>query len=312
MENLIFSANVVVPLMLIMAAGYLARSLKLLDAKTTSICNNLVFKMFLPILLFNNTRNCDVSNISDLGIFIFVAVAVTLVFALVTVFTIAVEKDNAKRGVMIQGICRSNYALFGIPLVTLLMPNEDISLAAVLVALVIPIFNVYSVSVLTYFGTKNADFKKIFTEILKNPLIIGTFIGLIFMFLNIELIPMLDTTFNSLGGIASSFALFLLGAGFEFKQVANVKKQLAMVCLGRLIVVPLIVLSIAILIGYREVELACLIAVFCSPTAASSFTMAEKMGGNPELASSVVVFTSMFSIFSVFFAIFIFRALGFI
>ena len=52
MENLILSVNVVLPLFLLMAVGYFTRQIKLYDKKAHAVMNKLVFKLFLPVLLF--------------------------------------------------------------------------------------------------------------------------------------------------------------------------------------------------------------------------------------------------------------------
>ncbi len=312
MDNLIFSANVVIPLLAVMLAGYIARKLNIIGDKAVSECNSLVFKMFLPIHLFNSTRNATADEISNIGFFIFVIVFIVLFFILSTITIIPLEKDNRKRGVMVQGICRSNYAMFGLPMITLLLPQADLSLASVLVAVVIPTYNVLSVIVLTYFGSKKADIRSIVIAIIKNPLIIATAIGVTIMQLDFTLPKILDTSFINIGSIATPFALFMLGAKFDFSELKRIGRQLWIVCFGRLIIIPLIVMSVAVLFGYRATELACVMVVFASPTAASSYVMAEKMGGDGDLASSIVVFTNAISIITMFLIIYTIKTLGFI
>ncbi len=43
--------------------------------------------------------------------------------------------------------------------------------------------------------------------------------------------------------------------------------------------------------GYRGVELTTLMIIFAAPTAISSFTMAQQMDSDSELAGQIVVFT---------------------
>ncbi len=304
MENFLFSANVVVPLMAVMFIGYVTKRIKIINDTTVSECNTLAFKVFLPILLFNNARNAAAGTISDVGIFVFIGTTIFLSFLLVPFVIVLIEKDNKKRGVMVQGICRSNYALFGVPLVTLLMPNSDLALVSVLIAVVIPLYNIISVIILTYFGYKKPDIKSMVIAVIKNPLIIATVAGILLMVLNIKLPTMVDTTLLNIGVVASPFALFMLGARFDFSQIKRIGRQLWIVCAGRLVVLPIIIMTAAIAIGYRSVELAAVMAIFCSPTAASSYVMAEKMGGDGDLASSIVVFTSLISILTMFITIF--------
>ena len=53
-----------------------------------------------------------------------------------------------------------------------------------------------------------------------------------------------------------------------------------------------------------------LIALFASPTAVSSFTMAQQMDGDSQLAGQLVVFGSLFSILTIFLWVFSFKQLG--
>ncbi len=310
MDNLIFSANVVLPLLLLMAVGFFVRKIGVLDKKAVLVGNDLVFMVFLPVLIFNNIRSSSMDNISQLDFFAFIVISVLICFAVATVVVMAIEKDNPTRGTMIQGMVRSNYSLFGIPLITLLLPNEDLALAYILLAFVIPLFNISVIIILQYFGKEKASLKTVLIGVAKNPLIIGTVAGIIFLYTGIELPTFLNTAAYDLGDIASPFALFMLGAGFEFKSVGKYAKQLSITAVTKLVLVPAVMITIAVLLGFRGVELACIMLLFCSPTAVNSYPMAVKMGANGDLAAVVVVFTSALCIFTVFCAIFILKTLA--
>ncbi len=75
---------------------------------------------------------------------------------------------------------------------------------------------------------------------------------------------------------------------------------------------PLIALFFAIILGYRSVELAVVIAAFASPTAVSSMTMAQEMESDYELAGQIVMFGTVLSIFTVFVFIFVLKEMNLI
>lgn len=70
--------------------------------------------------------------------------------------------------------------------------------------------------------------------------------------------------------------------------------------LGKLILLPGIFIPIAILFGFRKIELAALMAIFASPTAVSTFTMAQNAKANYKLSGQIVVLDSMLSVVSIF------------
>jgi len=102
----------------------------------------------------------------------------------------------------------------------------------------------------------------------------------------------------------------VLGGSFSFSAVSGYWKQLVMGVAGRLIVVPLIFMPIAIAMGFRNAELVVLMTLFASPTAVSSFTMAQQMGGDAQLAGQQVVFTSLFSVLTIFLWTFVLKTIG--
>ena len=121
------------------------------------------------------------------ALILYCVVAVLLMLALCIACVMFIEKDNMKRGVMIQGLYRSNFALVGIPVADALMRGGDISVVAVLLAVVVPIFNVAAVIILEGFGGKKPDIKHVLMDVLKNPLIIASALGIVFLALDIEL-----------------------------------------------------------------------------------------------------------------------------
>jgi len=68
----------------------------------------------------------------------------------------------------------------------------------------------------------------------------------------------------------------------------------------KLLIVPAIFLFFSALFGFRDVELLGFVALFGSPVAVSSFSMAKQMGADSELAGQNLLFTTVFSILSIF------------
>ena len=213
---------------------------------------------------------------------------------------------------LIQGIARSNYAIFGIPLVMMMYPEGDTSIAVLLVAVVVPVFNVLSTIALMIFSGEKSSPWRIVKGVLLNPLILGTLAGFLLWYFRIPIPTLIETPLRSLSSVATPLALFTLGASLDFGKARANSRLLVIGVAGRLVVVPLIFLSLAVALGIRDVSLAALIAVYASPTSVSSFPMAQQMGGNGDLAGGQVVFTTVFSILTVFLWVFALKSLGFL
>ena len=68
--------------------------------------------------------------------------------------------------------------------------------------------------------------------------------------------------------------------------------------------------TLGALLGFRDAAFVSLLGVFASPTAVNSFTMAQQMGGDAELAGDIVVSTSALCIVTMFAWSVLFKALG--
>ena len=311
MENLILSVNVVLPLFLLMAAGYITKLLKLYDMKVHAVMNRLVFRLFLPVLLFKNIYTTDIGTDIDGRVFIFAVVSVLVMFGLLFAVIPLLEKENRRQGVLIQGIGRSNFVLFGMPMAEMLC-GGNMATTSLLVAVVVPMFNVLSVIALEAFRGGRVNVRKILLGILRNPLIISSLLGLLCLLLRIRFPAPVEKAISDLSGIATPFALFLLGGALEFSKVGGNLRPLLIGVSGRLIVMPAIFITAAVLCGFRGVELVSMMVLFMAPSAVSSYTMAQQMDADGDLAGQQVVFTTAFSIITIFIIVLIVKSLGLI
>ena len=308
---MILSFNVVVPLFLMLVLGYSLKRIRVYDEHTISGVNQLVFKVFLPLLLFINIYQTDVTGVFDLKLMLVALLGVLGSFFMTWLIIAWIEKDNRKRGVLIQGIFRSNFVIFGIPVTTSLFGAEATGAAALLVTVIVPIFNMLSVVILEIYRGSRINVPKILKGILTNPLIIGSVTGLLCLLLHIKIPLVLEKMISDLSKVTTPLALVSLGGSFTFSSMKGNVKQIAIGVLGKLVIVPVICLSFALLIGIRGVGLAILMSIFASPTAVSSFSMAKQMDGDADLAGHLVVLGSMLSVVTMFVWIFIFKQGGF-
>lgn len=312
MMDLLFSVEAVFPLLVMMAAGYAARAAGWVTDETTRRMNACVYRLFLPLLLCFNIMDTKPGARIDGQTLLFAFVGTLLLFGALFVLAPRLCKQRSSCGVLIQGIARSNYAIFGIPLVIMMYPHADTSVAVMMVVVVVPVYNVMSTVALMIYAREKTSALKVVKGIVLNPLIVGTAIGFVLWQAGIALPTLLDNPLRKLGGIATPLSLFLLGTSLDFGMARNNARLLTISVVGRLVAVPLVFLSLAIALGIRDVSLATLIAVFASPTAVSSYPMAQQMGGDEGLAAGQVVFTTAFSSLTVFLWVLVLKSFGFL
>ena len=310
MESLLVCFRAVVPIFLMMALGYLAQRLGAIRREDVPRMNKIAFRFFLSITLFYSIYKSDISRAVQPKLLLFSVAAVLVEFALAAGFVLLTEKEPEKRGVKIQGLFRSNFVLIGLPLTEALAEGKDIGPVALLIAVVVPLFNAMAVVTLEAFRGNRPPVGKILGNILINPLIIASALGLLFLLTPLRLGTVLESTMRQISGVANPFMLFLLGAFFRFDGLRRYWRDLLEVSIGRLVIIPGVFLTAAWLLGFRGVAFAGLIPMLGSATAVSSFTMVQQLGGDDELAGDIVVITSALCVVTLFFWSFLFKTLG--
>ncbi len=329
------AVNAVAPLILTILIGYFLKTKGFFTKDFLKIGNKLVFSLCLPAMLFVNVYDIEGFSAINWDIVIYSAFAIVLIFGLGLFSSVAATKVPERRGVIWQCTFRSNFAIIGLSLAGALGGQGAVAVAAIVSSFTIPLFNVLSVIALSVFvdNGKKTDLKGMVLNIVKNPLIIAVALGLaclgireiqrsvfgeVVFALNDQM-QFLYKTVSNLKAIASPFALIVLGGQFEFSAVKGLLKEIVTGTVWRIVIAPVLGIGLAILLTAKTDLLHCganeypaLIAMFGSPVAVSSAVMAGNMGGDEQLATQLVVWTSIFSIFTIFAEVCILMALGLI
>lgn len=312
MDSLILAASVVFPIFALIVLGYILKRIKMVDDHSLNVINKLVFKVFLPVLLFYNIYKTDVATAFDGPFLLYALICILSVALLLFLFVPLFIKENSRRGVFIQGVFRSNFVLFGLPVTVLLLGENGAGLTSVAIAMVVPVFNVLAVICLEVFRGGKPNPIKILKGIATNPLIIASVLGILFLLFGIKIPNFAEGVVRDISRVATPLALIALGGSFTFTAVKGNIPTLSWAVALRLVIVPAAVLSIGALLGFRGAQIVALLSMFASPTAVSSYTMAQQMDGDGDLAAQIVVFTSAFSIITMFLFIFTLKSLALI
>ena len=309
MENLIVAFNVVLPLLLCISLGYFLNRIGMITEALRKGMNTLCFKVFLPFYLFNSIVRTDVSTAFNGMLMVYCCVAMIAWFAVLMVLIPRFEKDDPKRGSLIQGMFRSNFALFGLPMAESLCGVEKMGPTSLLIGVCVPLVNILAVITLETFRGGKPSARKMLLGIAKNPLIIASAIGVAFNLLGLKLPAAVNETLIDLGNVATPLSLVALGASFTFASASRYRRHLALGVTGKLVICPLIMVSLGVLLGLRAEMLVPVLIFFAAPTAISSYPMAQQMDADGELAASLVVFTSALSILTIFLWVFALKSL---
>ncbi len=329
--------NAVVPIVLLILLGYLLRRNGFIDKNFVKVGNKLGFNVCLPTMLFVNVY-CIESVESIRWDVVLYCIPMILVIFLLCMATVGhTTKVPERRGVILQASFRSNMAIIGMSLSSTLGGPEAVAVAAIVSAFSIPVMNILAVVALSIYlegeGNQKTSVKSILLNIVKNPLIIAIFLGLVCLVSRAMQIKFFGevvfslsrdlkffyTCLTNLKAIASPFALLILGGQFEFGAAKSFWREIAAGTLWRVILAPLIAIGFAIflsshtsILNFGVNEYPALIALFGTPVAVSTAIMAGQMGNDEQLATQLVVWSSIASIATMFLTVCLLMAGGYL
>ena len=311
MNSLIVCFNALAPVFIIIAAGYAAKRVGIIREEEVARINALCFKVFQALMCFNNLYTSNLSSAFRPKLIAFGVIGMLAMVLLGTLYGNRFVADRARRGVVIQGLYRTNFLILGIPLAANLAPDGDIGVVSVLAAIVLSLSNALSIVTLETCRGERADPRKVAKSIATNPIIVSSVLGILTLVLHIKLPYVIEAAVRDMARICSPLMIFLLGAFFRFDGMRGQGRELAAVCIGRLIVFPGIAVACAALLGFRDIEFVAAMLLFATPTAVASFTTAQQLGGDASLAGNIVLSTSLLCSLTLFGWSVLFKSLGF-
>ena len=305
MQNLSAAIDCVAPIMVQFVIGYYIKTTKIVPEETFPHLCTICFHVLLPLMMFNNIYSSHFEGAFSSELILFLTAETLITFFIGCVLFFRIEKNNHLCGIYIQNLYRSNIAVVGIALIQNLTDKNGVSAMTLVITVLVPIYNVLAVVALETCRKKSVVLAEIIKSIVKSPMVFGSLVGFAFVLLHISLPPMIQKTIAMVGKAGSVMTLIALGASFEFSKLSDNKNRLFRCVLTRLILVPAIVLFFAVKLGFSGSNLAVILVCAASPLATTVYPMARVYESDYELAGQLVVVTSMFCCFTLFFWIFI-------
>lgn len=250
MDSFVYSLNATVPVFLVMIIGNCLNRIGLLDRHFSNIADRFVFKACLPCMLFLNLADTNIRENFDTS-YVGYCFVVTLI-SIITIWFLTKHllRDKSMVGSFVQCSYRSSAAILGIAFIQNIYGTAE--MAPLMIIGSVPLYNIFAVIVLTLESNTEQTqitrkhIKKAVIGILKNPIIIGIFLGLIASYFQISLPQMLNKTIQNLGTMASPLALISIGASFEGRKAIAKMKPTAIASFLKLVGLAAIFLPFAI------------------------------------------------------------------
>ena len=310
--NLLLSISAVFPIFFYLLAGAALRRGGKLSDTTMNQVNKIVYSYCFPFNMFANVYRTNIGEVLNPGFLITMLVLVLVVIVLNVLLVPRYFKDRAVQGSVMQGIIRGNMLLFALPVVSFISGPDQVGLVSLCIAIVVPVYNILCVVILE--SLRGAQLKPghLALSIIKNPLILGAVLGLLVKLAGIRFPVFVERTIVEIAGIVTPVALVMLGGGLRIADTVTYRRELVVVSVAKLLLVPLLFVLTVKLLGFDKVAVTTAMALGAVPNAVSSYVMAKEMEADSVLAGQIVAVTTVLSMASVFLWVFVLSNLGWI
>lgn len=277
-----------IPVFLVIALGFAIRRMDFPGEALWAPLDQINYYVLFPALLCYTLAVAEI-RLGEIGAM--AAVLAAGMMAMVVLLMLSkrfLPMTGPEFSSVFQGAVRWN-SFVALAAIASLWGKPGLTLAAVAVAVMVPIANVVSVTVLTrYAGATPAGPAAIAKLLARNPLILACLAGIVLNLTGIGLPGPLATTFKIVGDASLTLGLLAVGAGLQVVNVLEKKWIVLYTSALKLVAMPLMMMGFCILFGVDG--LARLVVLICAavPGATSSYMLARQLGGDMQLMASLI------------------------
>jgi len=286
------------PVFALILLGYLAKKTDFPGESFWQQAEKATYFVLFPVLLIYKLSLADMSAVAldsiALAVLLIVASGSVLAFLSRAFLNLTAAGFTS----VYQGAVRFN-TYVGLAASAALFGTEGVAIAAVIMAIMIPLLNLCCVLVFTLSNHENRGALKAVSAIVKNPLILGSLIGLFLNQTGIGLPLVIEPVFELISRMALPLGLLAVGAGLSFKVLGKSGKALMVSSAIKLLLMPAVCIVIVKLVGLDPVSSQLMLLYAALPTATSAYILSRQMGGDAAMMAAIITGQTLLSMVTI-------------
>jgi predicted permease len=292
MQNVL---EIVLPVFLVIGLGYTIRRQGLVDGHFFVQVNQLVYYICLPLLLVYKIAGADFATSFNFHLVIATSAAVACCFCVAYLYGKWRGFPPPIHGSFCQWSFRGNLAYIGLAIIFNAYGDIGLTRAGVLLGFLVPVLNFFAILALLLPQQQRTSIRELVKQIIMNPLILASLLGLLWSYFHLPIPTILDRSLAIATGMTLPLALLSIGGSFSLKKLKGDVWKAALAVTMKLIFLPLIAALLMLLLNISGLDFAIGLLMAGAPTAVTTYVMACQMGGDGELAGTIVMMATGFS-----------------
>ncbi|QLF93712.1 AEC family transporter [Pseudomonas sp. ABC1] len=283
------------PLFALIVAGYLLRRADFPNEAFWPGAERLNYFVLFPALLLSNLASAPLDNPALPRLALAVVLGLGLLWLALLLARRLFGWPAARFGAIAQGVLRFNTYL-GLAALGSLYGTEGLALAALMLALMIPIVNAMSVWALL--AERDVSARSLLLPILKNPLILACLAGAAINLSGLGLPGGSERLLALLAAASLPLGLLSVGAALQPRQLRGEVPALGWNCALRLLAAPALAYGVAYLLALPPLESTVLVLFFALPTAPTAYVLTRQLGGDSQLMAGIITLQTLLAALS--------------
>ncbi|RZN24069.1 AEC family transporter [Bradyrhizobium sp. Leo121] len=279
------------PTFLLIALGFILKRTLLKPEMQWQGLERLTYYVLFPVLLIQTLVKADLTKVPIGG----VGGALFLSALAMSLLCLALRPLLARSGVdgpaftsVFQGATRwQTYVALAVS--GALYGDVGLALASVAMVAIIPLVNVFSVSVLAHYAApQKQSAGAIVMTVVKNPLIWACVVGLLLNVTHFPLPKLWHDVADALGRSSLAIGLLVTGAGLHLEGMFRPNLAASITVFLKLIAMPILTVTLGLAFGLSGPSLVIVAVGSAVPTSSSAYVLARQMGGDAPLLAQII------------------------
>ncbi len=288
-------ANALGPVFLLIVVGAILRRVDIPGEQYWPGIERLTYFVAFPALLIHRLALADFSDARIEWYLPVILLSLLAVSTLMWLLRNRISDGHADFTSIFQGGIRFN-TYIGLAIASALFGESGLVIAAIALAIMIPLVNLLSVLCFTLGDPEQSlNPRQVLYNVFRNPLIVACIIGVLLNLSRIGLPGWSAELLAQIGAAALPLGLLAVGASLQLGSAGQEWRSILYASMFKFLILPTTILSLSVLAGLGQEETAILLLIACLPTASSAFILARQLGGNAPMMANIISAQSLFA-----------------
>ncbi|MCG7333220.1 AEC family transporter [Salinicoccus roseus] len=294
-EFIFIFANIILPIGLIVATGYIIQLKFGLDRSTLA---KLSIHYVMPAFIFMSLYESSIDFALLINVMLFLIIYAVASFIVVKLIARLLGLSRDRTVLFTNSNLFYNAGNYGVPVNDLVFRSDPYAMSIQVMMVVFQNMFAFSYGIFSL-SANNVGRTKALLGYFKMPIFYGLVLGLTFNYFNIQVPVPVETSLDYMRSAMIGLVVFILGAQIAGIKFRRLRWSALAGALSRLLIGPVLAVGLLLLFNIEGVVAQAILITTAMPAAVNSAIIAQEYSDDPEYAAEIVMMSTLLSALTV-------------